>query len=139
MATPTFDQKAASMGENVLGGIPLVGTIYNGYKMAEDVSNISNSEGEAQSQANRDLAGHALGFVPLLGNLIGWGGLAYDVLEDDDTAENLQNRILGGEDKYPSTQQSDYIPGPGAMTPAPLAPYADDPDMAVDPATRVCQ
>ncbi len=138
MAKPTVEDKAKSIGENIFGGIPLVGSIYNGYKMVEDVSNIQRSEGEAQKQANRDLAGHALGFVPLLGTAMGVAGLGYDILEDDDTSENLLNRMLGGEDKYPSTQQSDYIPGPDAMTPAPLAPYADDPDMIL-PSPQVCE
>jgi hypothetical protein len=105
MGKPSFWDTAASMGDNIVGGIPGVGNIYSGAKALNAFSEYSDAaEGsEEQAEAMRDMETEAIGAIPLVGNAVSYGGLMYDVLAyGNDTSDNLMNRVLGGEDKYPS-------------------------------------
>jgi hypothetical protein len=138
MAAATFEDKAKDAGWNALTAMPLVGSVANGAALGTDLYTFATESGEAQNQAFRDVAADGLGFVPLIGTGLGLGSIAYDIVSSDDTAGNLVNRMLGGEDKYPSAvDQFDTTPIPPPT--APYAPFDEDDFPIVGPDPSMCE
>ncbi len=116
MPGPTTSDKAEDIGNNILTGIPGVGTVVNGYRVISDLATMAGGESTDPKQDHRDLASDALGMVPLLGTVMSIGGIAYDILASNDTSSNLTNQILGGQDKYAPDHSDDGPDAPPATS-----------------------
>ncbi|HEY0252832.1 MAG TPA: hypothetical protein VGC41_14955 [Kofleriaceae bacterium] len=107
MSGPSGWDTAADIGWNVLTGIPGVGTAAAGASAVNDVRHlVTDDKKEDQQQAMRDLAGDCISMIPLVGTVSSIGGAAYDVLGSNDTAGNLQNKLLGGKDAFPADSEN---------------------------------
>jgi hypothetical protein len=91
------DRNVNETAWDVVGCIPGVGEVVNGFNAVKDLGNvIAPDDGVDRGQAMRDLAQDATSAIPLIGRALDAGRVVYDAIAGNDNSHDFVDRAMGG-------------------------------------------